>query len=1151
MTEKNDLIDAVRLKANSGAESRDSLVQFLKRELLGPDPFWPAVQLNGEEILPFDNSPRRRYSCGVLFAQKSTNSALDKGNDDSDMHQSDNADGSDDDNSAFSESKKEDNDEHSEAPPETDIELSLSNEYLPSAMGISALVNISAPLKVSVQCATYHCGPLGKNLKTGATKEGWFRYPHLIVETFLPSELLGDSVVVVNRVLKEQDAESDLELKLHLVSRPYSNTERLITFSLLNTNVSERESIRDEQCFFQCRMTIENLDGSACFLNYPTKPPEVTDEDACSMHLLYAHRGVYAVGHGCAADWQVDSSSQSATSISTESIPEFEVKPIVPRELNNIDLSMKKLWQGARSEIIDNCTALANEYQEWIDLEAKKSFPTGTIEQITAVKHMEQCRNCLHRIKKGIDFLRNDELVLNAFRFMNRAMLMQQEHYKISSEHSRTWVLPEKSRLPQLEKSFSPPNYNESTAKWRPFQLAFVLMNIESMHSPECRERELVDIIWFPTGGGKTEAYLGLTAFTFFLRRLKNRDDLGTIAIMRYTLRLLTAQQFQRAASLVCASEIIRKENQQALGSERFSIGLWVGSEVTPNNGKKAVACLKDLESGQGQNKFVLMVCPWCGCQFGPIKLQRGSAIVKGYFRETDSRVKFVCEDSACPFSKREGLPVSVIDEELYTEPPSLLIGTVDKFAMMPWIPESGVFFGHTIDGDNRKPPDLIIQDELHLISGPLGSMVGLYESMIDALTVCNSVVKHKTKIIASTATIARSREQVQALYARSSALFPPQGTKAGESFFAKEDSAARGRLYLGVFNSALNSHVSSQVRVYAALLQGCRLLHGPSENIDPYWTLMSYYNSLRELGLGVTLLDADVAEYIRFICGRYCIQKSYIDEPFRLQRSVRHHEELTGRVHSSELPEKLQLLFRKFTGDQPYPIDVCMATNMIQVGLDVQRLSLMQIVGQPKTTSEYIQASSRVGRSSTGPGLVVANLNPAKPRDRSHFEQFKQYHQNLYKFVEPTSVTPFAYPVRERALHAIAVGLIRQWGQGSLKDRPIPDLPQDLQTRIATEIVERVRHIDLEEASDTEQMLNQFFQRWRYAAAAEYGGFGPPVPEPVPLMFQAGTEPDPSWNNRSFETPTSMRAVDATCEAAALQGVFPTRDSAQKDKEQ
>jgi hypothetical protein len=181
---------------------------------------------------------------------------------------------------------------------------------------------------------------------------------------------------------------------------------------------------------------------------------------------------------------------------------------------------------------------------------------------------------------------------------------------------------------------------------------------------------------------------------------------------------------------------------------------------------------------------------------------------------------------------------------------------------------------------------------------------------------------------------------------------------------------------------------------------------------------------------------------------------------------------------------------------------------------------------------------------------LVVANLNPAKPRDRSHFEQFKQYHQNLYRFVEPTSVTPFAYPVRERALHAVVIALIRQWGSGALAERPLPDIPQHIQSKIVSELIERVKATEPEELTDTDWMLNQFFQRWRHAAAAEYGGFGPPQPEPVPLMYPAGSEPDATWYNRSFETPTTMRSVDANCEAAPLQGMYPTRESAQNDEE-
>ena len=240
-------------------------------------------------------------------------------------------------------------------------------------------------------------------------------------------------------------------------------------------------------------------------------------------------------------------------------------------------------------------------------------------------------------------------------------------------------------------------------------------MNLRAVAEPDCPERRIVDVIWFPTGGGKTEAYLGLSAFCMFLRRLRNPDHAGTSILMRYTLRLLTTQQFQRAASLICACEYIRRGNEDRLGSERFSIGLWVGTEVTPNSEKDAVTSLNNLLNHRGVNKFVILSCPWCGAAMGPQKMG-SSAKCKGYRKlARPGRVRLICEDSDCDFSSDDGLPLAVIDEHIYESPPTLLIGTVDKFAMLAFRPEARRLFG--IDTP-FPPPELIIQDELHLISG-------------------------------------------------------------------------------------------------------------------------------------------------------------------------------------------------------------------------------------------------------------------------------------------------------------------------------------------------------------------------------------------------------------------------------------------------
>ncbi|HWD41194.1 MAG TPA: helicase-related protein, partial [Fimbriimonas sp.] len=545
---------------------------------------------------------------------------------------------------------------------------------------------------------------------------------------------------------------------------------------------------------------------------------------------------------------------------------------------------------------------------------------------------------------------------------------------------------------------------------------------------------------------------------------------------------------------------------------------------------------------GDGDNKFVVLSCPWCGIDMGP-QPYRGRVQVFGYERSSGpAQVRFRCEDRACPFSGSPGLPLEVVDERIYDQPPTLVVGTVDKFAMLPWEPKAKSLFA--IDNPDISPPDLIIQDELHLISGPLGSMVGHYETVIDELSSRGAPPDRVgPKVIASTATIAHASEQVRAVYSRPAVLFPPQGLRAGESFFAVEREDLPGRMYVGVLATALPSHVTAQVRVISALLQSVALLQPPwtddpvpTAARDPYWTLMVYFNSLRELGRAATLIQADIREYLSAVWDRIGLTPLidlYGEAGKRLRRFIDRPEELTSRVRSSDIPVILQKLFSRLESGEA--IDLCLATNMIQVGLDVPRLSLMTIIGQPKTASEYIQASSRVGRGRDTPGLVVTNYNPFKPRDRSHFETFRQYHASIYRHVEPTSVTPFSIPVSERAIHALAVTIAR-YSFAHLRDSPALGLSDEEVEHIARVVLDRVRAVSPGEETSANLTLRRFLADWNRARPQYYGSFSQTIPGDVePLLWPAGKPMDRTWT-LARSTPSSMRNVDAECEARPVR---------------
>ncbi len=1116
---------------------RNQILEFLKSELVGPNPIDPFIQENGEEILVYE-SPRIRYSTGVLFPQGSiTDSVEGPTLQDNDIEA--------DNNSPIEEEKSLDTDDNHSAKTSgedsndsNDEFLNLTNAFLPSALGMSACINIpDKGLLVKIFAGRYV--KKGFRIKD-QDRQSYYRESLDCEIKLNKSEIPSQKSEILIKKIKKDNENTGLEL--NIVNRGNSKEDKnnyLLTFSLINSLNSASNFSDSENCFFQVSFSIESQDESLCFNNYPNYD-YLSEDDAKSNSLLYKHRKTFAVGHGCSPAWDIEA-EEKTSKISAEIIPSFEIKPILPYRIPDLQLSMVDFCNPDKTELtVSNLNKLISAYKVWIENQEKTANEFDSVlEKETALKHLEDCHKCLDRISDGVNILKTDKKVLKAFQLMNRAMVLQQLHYNLPLRNWDFTATPKKLDeivMPEINDISTWPKQN--LGNWFPFQIAFILMNLKSMSEPDCTERDIVDLIWFPTGGGKTEAYLGLSAFTILLRRLKDKNSDGTTVIMRYTLRLLTAQQFERAASMICACELIRKENESELGGSRISIGLWVGDALSPNTRVSAVSVFKELSLGRSENnKFMISKCPWCGAKMGPIKNGNNTRII-GYKQiHTPSTIIFICENNKCEFSERDfNLPLIIIDEDIYENPPSLLVGTVDKFAIMIWKPE-GIrrLFGFR-DGKRISPPELIIQDELHLISGPLGSMVGHYETLIDELCKNESVDKIiNAKIVASTATVSRAKEQINSLYNRgieNVLVFPTQAIRAGESFFAYEDKVATGRLYVGIHAAGL-SHATAHVRVISALLQSVLSIKTENESDrNCYWTILDYYNSLRELGHAATRLHADIPEYM----GNMFKRLGLFEENRRKERRfINKYRELTSRIESSKIPQSLKELEIPYPKEKDQPVDICLATNMISVGVDIPRLGLMTVTGQPKTASEYIQATSRVGRSLEGPGLVVVIYNVQKPRDRSHYERFLTYHSKIYSFVEPTSVTPFSAPVDERALHALLIGLVRYLGTKSNQDSPqnIPD--EKLLNRISKIILDRVRRVDPEEVEYTEKLLNKRIAQWKRLAPATYGNMFSPWSEPA-LMYPSSMEPpDEDIRSRTWSTATSMRNVDRNCEAAVI----------------
>lgn len=865
---------------------------------------------------------------------------------------------------------------------------------------------------------------------------------------------------------------------------------RIVTLALVNKHKVNRDDRMDPFCFFQPEIRVSSVaPDKPIFLPRQGHEGDYTDPDRMLNELLYRHTPEYAVGHGCAVEWEANE-GESATLLRTSIVPAYELLQLTPNPSQPYQaLEMSFLSEAKEEILIKELKVLPNLYKEWIH--GLKLDDVRTDLQELARNNISECEIVADRIERGIQLIEADEQIREAFQLANKAMLIQRARI--------TWQkMPIEQRTPEP--------VPDNSHVWRPFQLAFILICLSTIAIPTDPRRNLVDLLWFPTGGGKTEAYLGLTAFTIFLRRLRKngqKESEGVTVLMRYTLRLLTIQQFQRAATLILACELIRRKNAETMGVGEIGLGLWVGGDATPNKLKQARENLEKLLQGErvlNGNPYQIHTCPWCGVPITPRHYRIGVTMV------------IQCPNVRCEFAS--GLPLYLVDEDIYKRRPSLLIGTVDKFARLPWLADAGAIFGKP-DG-RTLPPELIIQDELHLISGPLGSLVGLYETAIDRLCQFNRI---SPKVIASTATIRRAAEQSKGLFNRGFSQFPPPALDARDNFFSRQVSPEirPGRLYVGV-HAAGKSMKTALLRIYALLLQRDFEHTGDPHLRDPYWTIIGYFNSLRELGGAVRLVEDDVRDRIKLLASRGGVRK----------RNINYYRELNSRIGSDEIPEILAHMAKPF-GD-PSSIDVVLATNMISVGMDIDRLGLMVVNGQPKMTSEYIQATSRIGRQY--PGLVITLYNWTRPRDRSHYERFVPYHSSIYSQVEPTSVTPFSNRARDRGLHGVYITLIRHlYPELNSESAAINfDSDKEYSEEVIKDILARVESIDPVELDEVRQELDYIRSRWAELTKKDSLSYGPSFRNHNLPHLMVSAEEVLEADSLSFPTLNSLRDVEGEC---------------------
>lgn len=1053
------------LAAATPSAIRDELTDMVVRDLLGP------AGGSDEELSQYEDHAYSRYLVGMLAP---------KGNEVA--------------GGELDELAAGDGDDGEESAPESGVPA--GSTYFPSSMGLSFVVDTQVEeIIVEAEWGQYLREKSAVQKKKDDSEANvWKRQPVIappltisLKDGFVPPQALHPKHTLVQLQGQVRQTGDGWVVTLFMVNQQEERTRR--------------GEPKDEVWVFQPKLRVHGTEYRPIFVQRKnakadlSKMDPLTREESETLEMLYRHQREFAVGHGISVHATLpEPLAEHATQVETEWVPRFEVPQQTPRSaaddenLDGVVMDMKELVELPKSDLIASLRHIETAYQIWIKMEAAKlTLPAEKLagHEEAANRSVERCTRALQRIKAGIDLIETNPHAEEAFRFANHAMWQQRIH--------STFARKVRKKELKVEDGVAVVDETKNRS-WRLFQMAFVLLNLPSLsdlhHPDRSHETDAVaDLLWFATGGGKTEAYLGLTAYTLALRRLQGlvegrRGDHGIAVLMRYTLRLLTLQQFQRAAALMCACETIRRTDVGKWGETPFRLGLWVGNKTTPGTLAAAANALRQKNVGgkpsSGGTPHQITSCPWCGSE---IKEKH----IKVFEAPSDiGRCITYCGDDLgrCEFSEanapsdknkpdfREGLPVMVVDEEIYRRPPSLLIATVDKFAQMPWNGKTQMLFGRVTeicdrhgflspevkDGQSHpsrdglppvknrphgflRPPDLIIQDELHLISGPLGSMVGLYEAAVDEL--CSWEVdgkKVRPKVVASTATIRRAPDQVQKLFVRKLEVFPPQGTSIRDSFFAIQrptDPDYPGRRYLGIAAFG-RRYPFAMIRSYVAHMSAAQALYDKYDRLaDPWMTLTGYFNSIRELAGTRRLVEDDIRARLRDA-----------DQRGLAKRRVRMGavEELTSRKSGTDIPkilERLEATFDKTLealrkaerkAGQPVtssvPYDVILATNMISVGVDIERLGLMLVAGQPKNTSEYIQATSRVGRSNDGPGLVCTVFNWARPRDLSHYERFEHYHETFYKHVEALSVTPFSARALDRGLSGVMVGLMRLWDE-------------------------------------------------------------------------------------------------------------------------
>lgn len=858
----------------------------------------------------------------------------------------------------------------------------------------------------------------------------------------VPPEVMADEKGLekhLERVYSDETVSTYWEAAVR-VSCNHRPDEGVIAVSaqLINTHGENFENAEEPDADWQSYLFDVGLsvDVSRASL-LPFESHEIRDE--------YQYDGnIYAVGENCAIDSSDggDEKHAETSTVPFHEQPKYHSREAVPASFSELSNGDIDAVLGAISTEMERAAEQYDDIREEVLAGKSEEAEEEFNEAIEAFVEERE------RFERGRSLIREDDDVERAFRALNRTF----------------------SRM------------GEEFTEWRIFQIIFIVMSIPDVVAQADPERDVEDfldvgdVIYFPTGGGKTEAYLGLVVFTAFYDRLRGKE-FGTTAWTKFPLRLLSLQQLQRIANVLCQAEVVRRDD--GFGGDEFSVGYFVGKKNTPNkvvegDGDGANNVKKARDDPEKQEDWLIVSeCPYCG---------EDSVEVTG--DETRLRIIHQCTNVDCPEVQRQGgetaeLPIYVTDEEVYRYAPTFVVSTIDKIAIMGMQRRARTLFGrvknrcpdHGFTGegsclcdafnypDNVKcdssslesldpvdPPSLFIQDELHLLREEFGAFDSHYETFLQEWMDEVNEGGWTPKYVAATATIAGAQEQVQSLYWRDARIFPSQGPRLKQSFYAYEDPHQLGRQMVGAVPRSVSRTfaINTVIKEYARITQEFRA------DLDSFEEALLAADATDgplelpdEQDERDELLEDLIKEYETQIS--YNISKSNSD---MLQRSVKtminwqlesHGDpyrsltpvSLTGETPMSEVRDALA---RLESDDPDRPIDIVIATSMISHGVDVDKFNFISFFGMPRNTAEYIQAYSRVGRKHTGSVFLL--FDSMRARDRSHYTRFDHYHRYQDLLVEATPLERWAEFAVECTLPGIFSGLIIQYYDELLEDK-------------------------------------------------------------------------------------------------------------------